>query len=110
MFEAHRRLAGAVRRLDVAVLDEPVIDHRTDDPVPGAGRDDDGRDRATGIGLSKYLTLHGLVHHSVYHAGQIALVRKLLGGSALRRGLPLRGGWDRFQSDRWDGSPCWPWD
>lgn len=78
MFEAHRRLAAAVRELTVPALDEPVVDYRTHDPPPGAVTDSEGRDRAIGTGLSKYLTLHGLVHHTVYHAGQIALVRKLL--------------------------------
>ena len=33
---------------------------------------------AAGTGLSKYLTLHGLVHHTVYHAGQIAQLRRAL--------------------------------
>ena len=46
-----------------AMLDQPVIDHR---------------DRAPGTGLSRYLTLHGLVHHTVYHAGQIAQLRRAL--------------------------------
>lgn len=34
----------------------------------------DLRDRAAGTGLSHYLTLHGLVHHTAYHAGQIAVL------------------------------------
>ena len=34
----------------------------------------DPRDRAAGTGLSHYLTLHGLVHHTTYHAGQIAVL------------------------------------
>lgn len=33
---------------------------------------------AAGTGLSRYLTVHGLVHHTVYHAGQIALLRRAL--------------------------------
>jgi uncharacterized damage-inducible protein DinB len=40
-----------------------------------------GRDRALGTGMSFYVTLHGLVHHDAYHAGQIALL-----GKALQRG------------------------
>ena len=61
LFEVHAALAAAIRRTPPARLDEPVIDHR---------------DRAAGTGLSKYLTLHGLVHHTVHHAGQIALLRR----------------------------------
>lgn len=59
--EAHRALARAIREAGDEVLETPVVDHR---------------DAASGTGLSRYLTLHGLVHHTVYHAGQIALVRK----------------------------------
>ena len=36
----------------------------------------DERDRALGSGISRYVMLHGLVQHHVYHAGQIALLRK----------------------------------
>jgi uncharacterized damage-inducible protein DinB len=64
LFAVHEALAAAIRRAPPATLDEPVIDHR---------------DRAAGTGLSKYLTLHGLVHHTVHHAGQIALLRRALG-------------------------------
>jgi len=60
---AHRRLAAALRASDDAVLDGPVLDHRN---------------RAAGTGLSQYLTLHGLVHHTVYHSGQVAVLRRLL--------------------------------
>lgn len=59
--KSHRALAKAIREADAAVLETPVVDRR---------------DAAAGTGLSRYLTLHGLVHHTVYHAGQIALVRK----------------------------------
>jgi hypothetical protein len=59
----HTALAAAIRRTPPATLDEPVIDHRN---------------RAAGTGQSKYLTLHGLVHHTVYHAGQVALLRRAL--------------------------------
>jgi hypothetical protein len=60
---AHAELAAAIRRAPPALLDQPVVDHR---------------DAAAGTGLSKYLTLHGLVHHTVYHAGQIAQLRRAL--------------------------------
>lgn len=63
LFEAHAALAAVIRRTPPARLDEPVVDHR---------------DRAAGTGLSRYLTLHGLVHHTVHHAGQIALLRRAL--------------------------------
>jgi uncharacterized damage-inducible protein DinB len=36
----------------------------------------DLRDRALGSGISRYVMLHGLVQHHVYHAGQISLLRK----------------------------------
>jgi len=38
----------------------------------------DVRDRALGSGVSRYVTLHGLVQHHVYHAGQISLLKKAL--------------------------------
>jgi uncharacterized damage-inducible protein DinB len=37
----------------------------------------DVRDRAQGTGISRYVMLHGLVQHHIYHAGQIALLRKV---------------------------------
>jgi uncharacterized damage-inducible protein DinB len=58
---AHRNLVDAVRRLPEAKLHEP-----TNDP----------RDRALGAGVSHYVLLHGIVQHDVYHAGQIAILRK----------------------------------
>jgi DinB superfamily len=64
LFEVHRQLARAVREFDVSRLATPVSDFR---------------DNALGTGLSHYLTLHGLVHHTVYHAGQIAVVKRSLG-------------------------------
>jgi uncharacterized damage-inducible protein DinB len=36
----------------------------------------DVRDRALGSGVTRYVLLHGLVQHHVYHAGQISLLRK----------------------------------
>ena len=56
---SHRALAAAVRATDEGMLGEAVRDPR---------------DRAAGTGLSHYLTLHGLVHHTTYHAGQIAVL------------------------------------
>ena len=59
--EAHRALIAAIRQLPDSKLFEP-----TKDP----------RNRETGAGVSYYVLLHGIVQHDVYHAGQIALVRK----------------------------------
>ena len=56
---SHQALAGAVRASDDRLLGEAVRDPR---------------DRAAGTGLSHYLTLHGLVHHTTFHAGQIAVL------------------------------------
>ena len=42
----------------------------------------DVRDRALGSGVSRYVTLHGLVQHHVYHAGQISLLKKALARAA----------------------------
>lgn len=58
---SHVALADAVRAADDRALAEPVRD---------------ARDPAAGTGLSQYLTVHGLVHHTTYHAGQIALLVK----------------------------------
>jgi uncharacterized damage-inducible protein DinB len=40
----------------------------------------DTRDRPTGGGVSYYVLLHGIVQHDVYHAGQIALLKRLRSG------------------------------
>jgi uncharacterized damage-inducible protein DinB len=34
------------------------------------------RERETGAGVSVYVLLHGIIQHSIYHAGQIALLKK----------------------------------
>lgn len=60
---AHRSLVAAVRRLPEKRLFEP-----TNDP----------RDRESGTGVSYYVLLHGIVQHDVYHAGQIALLKRAL--------------------------------
>jgi uncharacterized damage-inducible protein DinB len=61
--EAHRALAEAVRALPDDSLSAPVTDFR---------------EAANGTGLSRYLTLHGVVHHTVYHSGQIGLLKAAL--------------------------------
>jgi len=54
----HEALCRAAAAFDPARLDEP----------------------AAGETYSNYFLLHGAVQHNVYHAGQIALLRKLVGG------------------------------
>lgn len=58
---SHKALVAAVAGLTEAALFEP-----TSDP----------RERATGLGVSYYVLLHGIAQHDVYHAGQIALLKK----------------------------------
>lgn len=54
--EENAKLRAAVLRLDDAKLDEPIFEGMS----------------------SVYVTLHGVVQHTLYHAGQIAVVRKAL--------------------------------
>jgi uncharacterized damage-inducible protein DinB len=63
--EAHHALKAAIGRLS-----EGRLFAATNDP----------RERETGQGVSYYVLLHGIVQHDVYHAGQIALLKKALGG------------------------------
>ena len=52
--QAHMELRHAVSRLDEKRLDQPILE-----------------------GLSStYVTLHGVIQHSLYHAGQIAILKK----------------------------------
>ena len=52
--QAHEELCGAVSKLDESRLDQPIIEGMS----------------------SVYVTLHGVVQHSLYHAGQIAILKK----------------------------------
>ncbi|UOQ78457.1 DinB family protein [Hymenobacter sp. 5516J-16] len=61
LVRAHQRLLAAVQRLPDADLDI----------VP-----DSGRYPATGSSDSWYVLLHGTAQHYLYHAGQVALLRK----------------------------------
>jgi uncharacterized damage-inducible protein DinB len=61
--EAHRTLLDTIAALPESKLYEP-----TNDP----------RNRPLGTGVSYYVLLHGIVQHDVYHAGQIALLKKSL--------------------------------
>ena len=60
----HEDLMGKVATVDEAKLDQPII-------------------QATDTTFSTtYVTLHGGVQHDLYHAGQIAILKKALEGSA----------------------------
>lgn len=57
---AYADLGATVSALPAADLKQPVVDRRNN---------------ALGTGLSRYLTIHGAIHHGVYHAGQIAMLK-----------------------------------
>lgn len=57
---AHTELVAAIRRVPESRLAEPHNDPRA----------------AGGKGVSYYVLLHGAVQHDVYHAGQIAILKK----------------------------------
>ncbi|HXE81619.1 MAG TPA: DinB family protein, partial [Vicinamibacterales bacterium] len=59
--QSHADLVAAVRRLEPGRLDRIVGDARTPE---------------LGTGLSLSVTLHGLVHHDAYHAGQISMLKR----------------------------------
>ncbi len=61
---SHRDLVAAVRTLQDDRLLQP-----TNDP----------RNRPLGTGVTYYELLHGIAQHDAYHAGQIAMVKKVLG-------------------------------
>jgi uncharacterized damage-inducible protein DinB len=50
--------------------------------VAAAQRDDQLNEKIGATGVSRYQILHGVVQHDLYHAGQIALLRKALGLAA----------------------------
>jgi uncharacterized damage-inducible protein DinB len=59
--ETHQQLLQAIDSLDDSRLDQPIIN----DPQINYS--------------SVYVTLHGGVQHDLYHAGQIAILKKALG-------------------------------
>jgi uncharacterized damage-inducible protein DinB len=63
---AHRRLVDVTSGLTDEQLVRPTKDPRNDPPAPGA---------------TAYELLHGIVQHDAYHAGQIAILKKILGFS-----------------------------
>jgi len=62
--EIHADLLNAIAKVDESKLDQPIMKH---DTIPFS---------------SVYVTLHGGVQHDLYHAGQIALLKKALEGVA----------------------------
>ena len=65
LFSAYRVLQRDVARMATRDLTRPTVDPRN---------------RATGKGMSRYVTIHGVIHHAAYHAGQIALLKRALRG------------------------------
>ena len=61
LVETHQQLLQALASVDDSRLDQPIID----DPQTSYS--------------SVYVTLHGGVQHDLYHAGQIAILKKALG-------------------------------
>jgi uncharacterized damage-inducible protein DinB len=61
LVETHQQLLQAIDSLDDSRLDQPIIN----DPQINYS--------------SVYVTLHGGVQHDLYHAGQIAILKKALG-------------------------------
>jgi uncharacterized damage-inducible protein DinB len=62
--QAQLALLSAVGQLSPSRLHAPVVDPRN---------------RELGTGATHYVTLHGIAQHDVYHAGQIAILKKALG-------------------------------
>jgi len=52
--QAHEELCKAVSQMDESRLDQPILEGMS----------------------SVYVTLHGVIQHSLYHAGQIAILKK----------------------------------
>lgn len=64
LMEVHRRLLNVIATTDDSRLDQPIMDSAE---IPFS---------------SAYVTLHGGVQHSLYHAGQIAILKKAIQGVA----------------------------
>jgi len=60
LIDNHRELLDAISSVDVSRLDESIY---KDPNIPFS---------------SIYVTLHGVVQHDLYHAGQIAMLKKAL--------------------------------
>ena len=61
LVETHEQLLQAIAALEDSRLDQPIMSHPE---IPFS---------------STYVTLHGGVQHDLYHAGQIAILKKALG-------------------------------
>jgi uncharacterized damage-inducible protein DinB len=59
--DSHQRLSEAIAKLDDARLNEPILEG-----MP-----------------SHYITFHGVVQHDLYHAGQIAILKKASTGETV---------------------------
>jgi uncharacterized damage-inducible protein DinB len=64
LIEVHQRLLDAIGATEDSRLDQPIIDS------------------AETTFSSAYVTLHGGVQHSLYHAGQIAILKNAIEGVA----------------------------
>jgi len=62
--DSHRLLLRALDSLDDSLLGRKV---------------GDDRDPAMGSGMTAYANLHGIAQHATYHAGQVAILKKLAG-------------------------------
>ena len=60
LIDVHRRLLDAIATTDDSRLDQPIMESAE---IPFS---------------SAYVTLHGGVQHSLYHAGQIAILKKAI--------------------------------
>jgi uncharacterized damage-inducible protein DinB len=54
--QGHEELVHAISQLDESRLDEPIVEGMS----------------------SVYATLHGIIQHDLYHAGQIAILKKIV--------------------------------
>lgn len=61
LVDTHNKLLEALASIDDSRLDQPIMNHPE---IPFS---------------STYVTLHGGVQHDLYHAGQIAILKKALG-------------------------------
>ncbi len=64
LIDVHQRLLDTLATIDDTRLDQPIMDSAE---IPFS---------------SAYVTLHGGVQHSLYHAGQIAILKKAIEGVA----------------------------
>jgi uncharacterized damage-inducible protein DinB len=58
LVEGHQELRHAIARVEDSRLDEPILPELS----------------------TVYVTLHGAIQHDLYHAGQIAVLKKAVGG------------------------------